>query len=77
MIRSNSSGGFQHHHQPNSPRATRGRAGQPSLADLEFPPPPPPEELQEQPTYRYGFPDIRILCFFINLECFIDVMNMH
>ncbi|XP_073974449.1 tyrosine-protein kinase Abl isoform X2 [Rhodnius prolixus] len=54
MIRSNSSGGFQHHHQPNSPRATRGRAGQPSLADLEFPPPPPPEELQEQPTYRFG-----------------------
>ncbi|KAK9500975.1 hypothetical protein O3M35_002120 [Rhynocoris fuscipes] len=54
MIRSNSSGGFQHHHQPNSPRSTRSRAGQPSLADLEFPPPPPPEELQEQPTYRFG-----------------------
>lgn len=54
MIRSNSSGGFQHHHQPNSPRATRARGGQPSLADLEFPPPPPPEELQEAPTFRFG-----------------------
>ncbi|KAF6200462.1 hypothetical protein GE061_004905 [Apolygus lucorum] len=54
MIRSNSSGGFQHHHQPNSPRSTRARGAQPSLADLEFPPPPPPEELQEAPTYRFG-----------------------
>ncbi|XP_014292361.1 tyrosine-protein kinase Abl isoform X2 [Halyomorpha halys] len=53
MIRSNSSGGFTHHHQPPSSPRSRARAGQPSLADLEFPPPPPPEEL-DQPPYRFG-----------------------
>ncbi|CAH0390780.1 unnamed protein product [Bemisia tabaci] len=50
MIRSNSSGGFQH--PPSSPRT---RAAQPSL---EFPPPPPPEELDNEPeestSNRFG-----------------------
>lgn len=55
MIRSNSSGGFQHH--PVSPRTGRLHRSHhqtpPSLADLEFPPPPPPEELDPVPS-RFG-----------------------
>lgn len=63
MMRSNSSGGFQHNHGTSS--LSRNRAAPPCLADLEFPPPPPPEELEcedvtnlqpstEEASFRFG-----------------------
>lgn len=62
MMRSNSSGGFQHNHGTSS---LSRRPAPPCLADLEFPPPPPPEELEcedvtnlqpstEEASFRFG-----------------------
>ncbi|XP_065200757.1 tyrosine-protein kinase Abl isoform X2 [Planococcus citri] len=65
MMRSNSSGGFQHNHTSGTSSLSRNRAAPPCLADLEFPPPPPPEELEcedvtnlqpstEEASFRFG-----------------------